>query len=101
MILDQDLVQIKGVDRDSFSIPSTRMAEEMGRKMMANIIMLGFVTAVSGVVSPEGARKAVADSVPKGTQEMNVSAFNKGFDYGQAVLKGRLKKATGKTGARS
>jgi 2-oxoglutarate ferredoxin oxidoreductase subunit gamma len=37
--------------------------------------------------------------VPKGTEEMNLTAFNKGFDYGLAVLKGREKKATGKTGA--
>jgi len=67
--------------------------------MMANIIMLGFFTAITGAVSVDAARDAVTDSVPKGTEEMNGTAFNKGYDYGLAVLKGREKKATGKAGA--
>ena len=99
LLIDQDLVQALGIQRDFFSIPSTRMAEELGRKMLANIIMVGFFSAVTGAVSVDAAREAVVKSVPKGTQEMNLTAFKKGFDYGRAVLKGRQKKATGKTGA--
>ena len=75
------------------------MAEELGRKMMANIIMFGFFTAVTGAVTVDAAQNAVADSVPKGTEKMNETAFKKGCDYGFAVLKGRQKKANGKTGA--
>jgi 2-oxoglutarate ferredoxin oxidoreductase subunit gamma len=99
LLIDKDLVQPKGVSGDFFSIPSSRMAEEMGRIMMANIIMLGFFTAVTGAVSVASARDAVMKSVPKGSEEMNATAFNKGCDYGQAVLKGREKKASGKAGA--
>lgn len=99
LLIDQDLVQALGIQRDFFSIPSTRMAEELGRKMLANIIMVGFFSAVTGAVSVDAAREAVVKSVPKGTEEMNLTAFKKGFDYGRAVLKGRQKKATGKTGA--
>ena len=99
LLIDKDLVEPKGVARDYFSIPSSRMAEELGRIMMANIIMLGFFTAVTGAVSVEAARDAVMKSVPKGTEEMNATAFNKGCDYGLAVLKGREKKASGKAGA--
>ncbi len=98
LIIDQDLVRPSGIDRDFFAVPSTQMAEELGRKMMANIIMLGFLTAITGAVSTDAARNAVVASVPKGTEEMNATAFNKGFDYGLALLKGREKKATGKTG---
>lgn len=98
LIVDEDLVQAKGRDRDVFSIPATRMAEELGRKMMANIIMLGFLVAVTEVVSREGAREAVLGSVPKGTEKMNLTAFDKGHDFGLATLKGRQKKAAGKTG---
>ena len=99
LLIDQDLVQPRGFAGRFFSIPSTRIAEELGRKMMANIIMLGFFTAITGAVSVDAARDAVTDSVPKGTEEMNTTAFNKGYDYGLAVLKGREKKATGKAGA--
>ena len=99
LLIDQDLVRPEGIQRDFFAIPSTRMAEELGRTMMANIIMLGFFTAITGAVSVDAARGAVEDSVPKGTEQMNVTAFNKGLDYGLSVLKGRKKKAAGKTGA--
>lgn len=99
LLIDQDLVHPPRMDKDLFSIPSTQMAEELGRVMMANIIMLGFLTAITGVVSVKAARDAVAASVPKGTEEINVTAFGKGCDYGLAVLKGREKKAAGKTGA--
>jgi len=98
LLIDQDLVQPRGFDGDFFSIPSTRMAEELGRKMMANIIMFGFFTAITGAVSKDAACSAVLASVPKGTEKMNETAFDKGGDYGLAVLKGREKKATGKTG---
>jgi len=98
LLVDKDLVHPKEVSGDVFSIPSSRMAEEMGRIMMANIIMLGFFTAVTGAVSVDAARDAVMKSVPKGTEEMNATAFNKGCDYGLAVLKGREKKAKGKAG---
>lgn len=99
LIIDLDLVQAQGIERDFFSIPATRMAEELGRKMLANIIMVGFFSAITGAVSLDAAHEAVVESVPKGTEEMNLTAFKKGFDYGRSVLKGRQKKATGKTGA--
>jgi 2-oxoglutarate ferredoxin oxidoreductase subunit gamma len=57
------------------------------------------LTSVTGVISLDAARRAVVESVPKGTEEMNTRAFNKGHDYGLSVLKGREKKAAGKTGA--
>ena len=104
LIIDQDLVAPhsalkKGSSNIYFAIPATRMSEELGRKMMANIIMLGFFTAITGAISVDAARNAVNESVPKGTEEKNIKAFTKGYDYGLAVLKGREKKAAGKTGA--
>lgn len=99
LIIDQDLVHpAKKANENLFSIPATRFAEEMGRKMMANIVMLGFLTAVTGTISVDSARKTVEQSVPKGTEQMNLKAFNKGFDFGLATLKGRKKKAAGMKG---
>jgi len=95
LLTDKDLVTPDIGGPEAFSIPATRMAEEVGRKMMANIIMLGFATAVTGVVSLEAMKTAVTDSVPKGTEEMNLGAFTKGFDYGASTLKGREKKKSG------
>jgi 2-oxoglutarate ferredoxin oxidoreductase subunit gamma len=102
LIIDEDLVASVHLTGNSasFAIPATRMAEELGRKMMANIVMVGFFTAVTAALSIESARDAVASAVPKNTIDMNLNAFTKGHDYGLAILKGRMKKAEGKKGAR-
>ena len=101
LIIDPDLVKCEEDDPSVFAVPATRIAEEMGRVMMANIIMIGFIAALTGVVSVKSCRQAVTDAVPKGTEKMNVEAFNKGCDHANAVLKAREKKAMGKTGVSS
>lgn len=95
LITEQDLVKPAGFERPYFSIPCTRLAEEMGRKMIANIVMLGFFAAVTKAVSRKAAEDGVAASVPRGTEKLNLEAFKKGWDCGIAVLKGREKKAAG------
>ena len=99
LLIDQDLIHPRSKKQDFFSIPATRMAEELGHKMMANIIMLGFLTAITKVVSMSAVQSTVSKSVPEGTKEINIHAFSKGCDCGQAKLRGRAKKATGQTGA--
>jgi 2-oxoglutarate ferredoxin oxidoreductase subunit gamma len=64
-------------------IPATRLAEDLGRRIVANVVMLGFVAAMTDVASPEAMKKAVLESVPKGTEELNERAFETGFDYGE------------------
>jgi 2-oxoglutarate ferredoxin oxidoreductase subunit gamma len=59
------------------------LAEELGRKIVANIVMLGFFTAATDVVSVEAMREAVLSSVPKGTEDLNMKAFAKGYEYAE------------------
>ena len=99
LITDKDLVRPDD-SQDYVSIPATRMAEELGRKMMANIIMIGFFTAITAVVSKKAAKNAVLCSVPKGTEAMNSNAFARGFDYGLSTLRGKRQKASRKTRAK-
>lgn len=102
LIIDQDMVRDpENAKGELFPIPATRIAEELGRKMMANIVMLGFITAVTGAASQQAMLTSVAESVPKGTEEANLAAFNKGHDFGHAQLKARLKKAAARKGASS
>jgi 2-oxoglutarate ferredoxin oxidoreductase subunit gamma len=97
LIIEQDLVRPIG-QRDHFAIPCTRFAEELGNKMMANIIMIGFFAAITEAISLQAARDTILESVPKGTEEKNQKAFERGWEYAQATLKGRRKKAAGRTG---
>lgn len=99
LLVDQDLVNPENAACDQYAIPATRMAEKLGNKMMANIIMIGFCTAVTEVVTSEAAQDTVRKSVPKGTEDRNIEAFTKGYDYGLSTLKGRKKRAAGQTGA--
>jgi len=76
----------------TYHIPATRFAEELGNVMMANIVMLGFFSAVSGVVTVGALREAVLSSVPPHTKEKNAKAFERGHEYGAAILKARAEK---------
>ncbi|MDQ5987487.1 MAG: 2-oxoglutarate ferredoxin oxidoreductase subunit gamma [Syntrophus sp. SKADARSKE-3] len=94
LIWDADLVRVENPDPgwQTYQIPATRFSEELGNKMMANIVMLGFLAAVKGLVTAAALRNAVMDSVPSATKENNGKAFDRGFEYGEAILKGRAKK---------
>ncbi len=87
LFMDSSLVKIasRKIPKSigTYSIPSTNFADEMGVKMMANIIILGFMTSVTQVVSYKALKKAIATSVPKGTEEKNLSGFERGFHYGK------------------
>jgi 2-oxoglutarate ferredoxin oxidoreductase subunit gamma len=65
----------------TYGVPSTRIAESLGRKIVQNIVMVGFMAAVTKLVSREAMREAVKSSVPAGTEELNLKAFDAGFDY--------------------
>jgi 2-oxoglutarate ferredoxin oxidoreductase subunit gamma len=87
MLIEKDLVQPKKLDRkiSTFAVPATRLAEEMGRKIVTNIIMVGFFSAITDITSYEATRKAVETSVPPGTEELNLKAFETGFNYGKKL----------------
>jgi 2-oxoglutarate ferredoxin oxidoreductase subunit gamma len=83
LICDADLVKM---DTEPESvvvhrIPARRLAEDLGQALVQNIIMAGFITATSGVVSADAVRRSVRDSVPKGTEEINLRAFEAGYEY--------------------
>ncbi len=93
LIWETDLVQTRDLDPGwtTYHIPATRFAEKLGNKMMANIVMLGFFSAVSDLVQLDSLRKAVSSSVPARTREANAKAFDRGHEYGEAIRKSRAK----------
>jgi 2-oxoglutarate ferredoxin oxidoreductase subunit gamma len=88
LIIDKDLVKTKPSRGKikTYAIPSTRFAEELGNRIIANLVMLGFFSAVTGIVSAEAMKKALPGLVPDRFLELNIKAFDKGFDYGKEVL---------------
>jgi 2-oxoglutarate ferredoxin oxidoreductase subunit gamma len=88
ILIEKDLVQPKDIPKNVslFAVPSTRLAEEMGRKIVMNILTVGFFSAVTGITSQEATRKAVETSVPPGTEALNLKAFDTGYEYGIELI---------------
>lgn len=84
LVIDEDLVSPVPRDRITiFKIPATRFAEELGNRIIANLVMLGFFTAVTDVVSYEAMKKAIPGSVPDRALALNMRAFERGYAYGR------------------
>src|SRR5947209_13651888 len=87
LIVEQDLVRVTDIKPNTrvFSVPATRLAEELGKRMVLNSVMVGFFTAVTHLLDREAVLKAVADSVPASFRELNLKAFDKDFHYGSTT----------------
>jgi 2-oxoglutarate ferredoxin oxidoreductase subunit gamma len=88
LIVEEDLVRVDAIPSGTkvFSIPATRIAEELGKKMVLNSVMVGFFAAVTQLLDREAVRKAVSDSVPGSYRDLNLKAFDRGFEYGANAL---------------
>lgn len=84
VLVDEDLVEIdeRAQDKKVYKIRSTRIAEELGNRIVANIVMLGFFTSITGFVSENAMKKAIENSVPERFLELNIKAFRRGFEEG-------------------
>ncbi len=66
-----------------FAVPFTRLArEEVGNVMVANVISLGAIAAITGIVTHEALANAVLMRAPKGSEEKNRLALDIGFREG-------------------
>ena len=83
MLVDSSLVHSRPSCR-YIEVPATQEAREtLGRDIVANIVMLGALIAATGIVSREAIEKAILDSVPKGTESLNLKAMKKGFELAE------------------
>lgn len=87
ILLDPDMIphekNLKGFR--VYKVPATKIAEELGRKIVANIVMLGAFVSITGLLDEKAVKESIKENVPRGTEELNLAAFDKGFDYGETV----------------
>lgn len=86
IIIDEELVTPLS-NANLYPIPATRFAEDMGRRIVANMIVLGFFTAVTGVVTRPAAEEAIKTTVKAKTVPLNLDAFAKGYAYHKVSVK--------------
>lgn len=88
MIVDSGLVKdVPPAPGQLYSVPITDVAKQAtGRAITANIVALGVVNTIAGIVSPEALEKAVLSRVPKGTEELNLKALRAGIEAAKAAM---------------
>ena len=82
LIIDEDLVKLKNGEGKVAKIAATRIAENLGKRIVANIVMLGFFTGVTKLISYKAVKRAVLESVPAKFKELNEEALEKGYKQG-------------------
>ncbi len=89
LIIEENLVHLDGEPDVSelHKIPATKIAEELGNKIVTNIVMVGFIAKVVGDrigLKKESIKKSVLEMVPAKVRELNEKAFEMGYNYEEA-----------------
>jgi 2-oxoglutarate ferredoxin oxidoreductase subunit gamma len=100
LFLEKDLVQLEKEDSDTepistgtltsgkktftrYSISATDLAfKTTGINIMANMLILGFMTPILNYVKKDAIKMAISEHVPPGTIDKNFDLFEKGYELG-------------------
>jgi 2-oxoglutarate ferredoxin oxidoreductase subunit beta len=89
IVADESMVDLGLLDRiprtvKVLTVPATQIARENFRVVVANNVMLGFVCQATSIIEKNCIKAAILKSAPPGTEEMNLAAFEKGYEFGQS-----------------
>jgi len=79
IIIDSDLV--KALENKVYFVPFTKIADTLGKKVVANSVMLGYLQASTEVVTVESMETTIRENVPEHTIELNLEAFYQGIEF--------------------
>ena len=91
IIIDPDMVkkvELEDKNRKIYKVEGMKIANDLGKKIVFNIIMVGAMAAITEVSSKENILKSVLDSVPPKTIDLNKKAFELGYEAGKNALSG-------------
>jgi len=88
MIIDSTYVQERpGIDGAVYTLPiSSTAREQVGREMVANVVALGAMVRITGIVSRRALADALLARIPRGTEELNLKALETGWQLAEKVL---------------
>ncbi|RKD34528.1 2-oxoacid:acceptor oxidoreductase family protein [Thermohalobacter berrensis] len=80
LIVDNS-VEVKRKDIKKFKLPVIETAnEKLKVPMVANIVALGAICKASSIVTKDSLENAILNRVPRGTEDINKTAFEKGLN---------------------
>ncbi len=95
LLLDPDLIPKQKITPNIrvFKVPATKIAEQLGKTIVANVVMLGAFTSITNLVNAEAVKQSILGSIPKGTEKLNLEAFEKGYELGKRLLEEEASKS--------
>jgi 2-oxoglutarate ferredoxin oxidoreductase subunit gamma len=89
LIVDPDLVpnQRENLKVRMYEVPATKIAEGLGQKIVANVVMIGAFAAITNLLGLEHLKESIRRNVPKASIKLNLTAFEKGYEYGKSLAK--------------
>jgi 2-oxoglutarate ferredoxin oxidoreductase subunit gamma len=88
VVIDPDMVQEDESNHTArtYRVPATRIAERLGKKIVSNMVMVGAIIGLTHMVDTAAVEKAIAKYTPRGTEQLNLTAFKNGYDLARALL---------------
>jgi len=88
LILDTDHVT-RAPTTLAARVAMTGLARQVaGREIVANVVGLGVLVGLTGIVSREAMEAAIQEHVPRGTEKVNLKALAAGFEAAEGVQEG-------------
>ena len=84
LIVNSDLVQPLDDQENIHSIPATQIADDLGNRMVANIVILGYLVGKTGVVSPESMEQAIRETMKQQHIDLDIKALDTGMSLAQS-----------------
>jgi len=74
----------------AYSLPCTYTARSVaGTPVVTNVVSLGAISAITGIVRLENLDKVIVERAPRGLEEKNRAALNEGYRLGLELVKQR------------
>lgn len=88
VLIDPDMVQEDASNHIPriYRVPATRIAERLGKRIVANMVMVGAIVGLTNMVDTAAVEKAISKYTPRGTEQLNVNAFKSGYEFARKLL---------------
>ncbi|RKZ27579.1 2-oxoacid:ferredoxin oxidoreductase subunit gamma [bacterium] len=84
IVVDEFYVKRYDKEKKVYALPLSDTAiKETGKVITVNMVSLGVISELTGVVSKESLKEAMLARIPKGTEEINLKALEAGFEMGR------------------
>jgi 2-oxoglutarate ferredoxin oxidoreductase subunit gamma len=80
LLVDSRLVKPFPDEKDFRLVPATDTAEELGTRMAANVVMLGYLIGTRDIVSRESVEQAIRTTVKSRIVDLNLAALDAGIN---------------------